>query len=160
MVVYLRKRSPNRLLPRHCNKLRNKPTCRHSSTQRLVSWSSPVVPKVWTKTQRRVEKGQKIGRAEAIETAVVDFQCYLCLSVYSVDTVLEKRVDCDIKNELSNMLPKIIHTINIYFIRCLRLGSRGVHQIQIWVVLKKVWELSGGSLSLNLLMFEWKKPID
>jgi len=33
-------------------KLRN--TCRRSLTPRLVSWFSPVVPKVWVKTQRRV----------------------------------------------------------------------------------------------------------
>jgi len=50
-----------------CNKLRNRPTCSRSLTQRLVSWSSPVVSKVWIKTQRRVEKGQKMGRAEAIQ---------------------------------------------------------------------------------------------
>jgi len=55
--------------------------CRHSLTQRLVSWSSPVVPKVWTKTQISVEKGQKMGRAEAIQTGVVDFQRYHCLLV-------------------------------------------------------------------------------
>ena len=54
--------------------------CSHSLTQRLVSWSSPVVSKVWIKTQR-VEKGQKMGRAEAIQAG--DFQLpllvYVCL---------------------------------------------------------------------------------
>jgi len=76
MVVYLRKRSHNRLFPRLCKKLRNKPTSHRSFTQRLVSWSSPVVPKVWIKIQRRVEKGQKMGHAEAIQTGVADFQRY------------------------------------------------------------------------------------
>jgi len=35
MVVYLRKRNHNELLPRFCTKLRN--NCRYSLTQRLVS---------------------------------------------------------------------------------------------------------------------------
>jgi len=30
-------------------------TCRRSLTQRLESWSIPVISKVWIKTQRRVE---------------------------------------------------------------------------------------------------------
>jgi len=30
----------------------------------LVSWSSPVVPKVWVETRTRVAKGQKMGRAQ------------------------------------------------------------------------------------------------
>jgi len=64
-----------------CNKLRNRPTCCRSLTQPLISWSSPVVSKVWIKTQGRVEKGQKIGRAEAIQTEVINFQPYHCLSV-------------------------------------------------------------------------------
>jgi len=37
-------------------------------------------------------------------------------------------------------MPKIIHTIASFFMRCLILGSQGVHQTQIWVALKKVWE--------------------
>ena len=81
IFVYLRKRSQNRLLARLSNKLRNRPTCRRSLTQRLVSLSSPVVPTVWIKTQRRVEKGQKRDRAEAIQTCDVFFQRYHCLSV-------------------------------------------------------------------------------
>ena len=82
-VVYLRKRSHNRLIlsARLCNKLRNRPTCRRSLTQRLVSWSSPVVPKVCIKTQRTVEEGNKLGLAEAIQTCDVFFQRYHCLSV-------------------------------------------------------------------------------
>jgi len=39
------------------------------------------VLKVWIKIQKRVEKGNKMGRAEAIQTGVVDFQRYHCLSV-------------------------------------------------------------------------------
>jgi len=83
-VVFLRKRSHNRLLLWLRNKLRNGPTCCCSLTQRLVSWSSPVVPNVWIKTQRRVEKGQKMGRAEAIKTWDVDFQRCHCWSVCRV----------------------------------------------------------------------------
>jgi len=33
--------------------------------------------------------------------------------------------------ELSNLLPKVTHTISIFLIRCLRRGSRGGHQTQI-----------------------------
>jgi len=77
-----------------CNKLRNSPTCRRSLTQRLISWSSPVVSKVWIKTQGRVEKGQKIGRAEAIQTGVINIQLYHCLSVSfcSIDTWEKSRL--------------------------------------------------------------------
>jgi len=63
-----------------CIKLRNRATCRRSLTQWLVSWSSPVVSKVWIKTQGKV-KGQKIGRAAVIQTGVTNFQLYHCLSV-------------------------------------------------------------------------------
>ena len=45
MVVVLWKRNHNQLSPRLCSKLIN--ACHRSITQRLVSWSSPVVPKVW-----------------------------------------------------------------------------------------------------------------
>jgi len=64
----LRKSNRNQILLRLCISLRN--TCRCSLTLRLVSWSRPVVPKVRIETQRRVEKGQKMGRAEAIQTWV------------------------------------------------------------------------------------------
>jgi len=86
IVVYLRKRSHNRLLPRFCNKLRN--TCRRSLSQRLVSWSSPMVPEVWIKTRRRVENGQKMRRAEAIRTGVVDFERYHYVSVSVLLTIV------------------------------------------------------------------------
>jgi len=42
--------------------------------------------------------------------------------------------------ELSSLLPKIIHTIIIFFIRCLRLESWRLHQTQIWVELREVWK--------------------
>jgi len=35
---------------------------------------------------KKVEKGQKIRRAEAIQTGVINFQLYLCLSACSIDT--------------------------------------------------------------------------
>jgi len=76
MIVHLRKRNHNRILPaRLCTKGR----C--SNTQRLVSWSSPEVPKVWVETQKKVEKGQKIGRAEASQAGAEYFQRYFCFSV-------------------------------------------------------------------------------
>jgi len=50
-------------------------------TQRLVSLSSPVVPKVWVETQTRTANGQKTGRAEAIQAGVVYIQRYHYLSV-------------------------------------------------------------------------------
>ena len=77
-----------------CNKLRNRPPCRRSLTQRLVSWSRPEVSKVWIKTQGKVEKGQKIGRATAIQTGVTNFQLhhYLSVSVCSRDTWEKSRL--------------------------------------------------------------------
>jgi len=33
----------------------------------------PVVPKVWVATQAKVTKGQKMGRAEAIQTWAIYF---------------------------------------------------------------------------------------
>jgi len=53
-----------------------------------INWSSPVVPEVWVETQTGVAKGQKVGRAEVIQTGVVYFQRYRCLSlsVSSVNT--------------------------------------------------------------------------
>jgi len=66
-------------------KLRN--TCRRSFTQRLVSWSIPVVPKVWVETQTKV-KGQKMRSADAIQTWAVYIQRYFCfsMSVCSIGT--------------------------------------------------------------------------
>jgi len=51
---------------------------------------------------------------------------------------LSKEKIVDTENERSSLRPKIIHTIIIFFIRCMRLGSPGVHQTQIWIALKKV----------------------
>ena len=46
-------------------------------TPRWVSWSSPVS----VETQTRVTKGRKMDRVEAIQTGVVYFQLYHCLSL-------------------------------------------------------------------------------
>jgi len=72
-----------------------------------------------------------MGRAEAIQTGVVDFQRYHCLSVCRVDTWETSRL-LTLK---TNLATSTQDTITIFFIRCLRLGSRSVHQTQIWVVL-------------------------
>ena len=108
-----------------CNKLWNRPTCRRSLTQRLVSWSSPVVSKVRIKTQGRV-KGQRIGRAEAIQTGVINFQLYHCLSVSvcSIDTWEKSRL-LTLKTNLatccqkSSTLPVFFHTlVEAWVARC------------------------------------------
>ena len=52
---FLQKRSHNLSSPRFCNKVKKT----LSLQQWLVSWSSPVVPKVLDETQTKVEKGQK-----------------------------------------------------------------------------------------------------
>ena len=77
--------------PRLCKKLRNRPTCRRSLTQRLVNWSTQWFS-IWIKTQRRVGRGQKMGRAEAIQPGVTDFQRYHGLSACSVDTWEKSRL--------------------------------------------------------------------
>jgi len=98
-----------------CNKLRNRPTCRRSLTQRLFSWSSPVVSKVWIKTKERVDKGQKIGRAEAIQTGVIHFQLYHCfsVSVCSVDTWEKSRL-LTLKTNLATCCQKS-STLTVFF---------------------------------------------
>jgi len=68
-------------------------------TQRWVSWSSPVS----VETQTRVTKGQKMGRAEAIQTGVVYFQRYHCLCLFVAHRYLRKEWNTDIINELSNL---------------------------------------------------------
>jgi len=47
-----------------------------------------VVHKVWIKTQTSAEKGHKMGRKEAIQTEIVNFQCYhwLCVSICRGDS--------------------------------------------------------------------------
>jgi len=49
---------------------------------------APVVPKVWVATKAGVAKCQKMGRAEAIQTRLVDFPRCRCLpvSVFSADS--------------------------------------------------------------------------
>ena len=65
-------------------------------------WSSPMVPEVSIETQTRLTKGQKLGRAEAIPSAVVYFQRYHCLSlsVAYVVQVLEKKGVLTLKTNL------------------------------------------------------------
>jgi len=53
MFVHLRKRSHNRLSSRLCTEAK-----KYMSPQ-LVSWSIPVVLKVWVDTQTSMMKGQK-----------------------------------------------------------------------------------------------------
>jgi len=40
-----------------------------------------VVPKVWVETQTKLDKGQKMGHAQASQTGAVCFQRYVCFSV-------------------------------------------------------------------------------
>jgi len=55
----------------HGSALHVRNTCRCSLTQRLVRWCNPLVPKILVKTQTKMEKGQQMGRAEAIQTSCV-----------------------------------------------------------------------------------------
>jgi len=103
-------------------KFRN--TCRRSLTHRLVSWSGPVVPKGWVETRTRVAKGQKMSRAEVIQTGVVCFHSYYCLSVGSLGTWEKSRL-LALRTNLATYCQN--HSHNHYFvIRCLR----RVHQTQ------------------------------
>jgi len=73
-----------------------------------------VVPKVWIETQTKVEKGKKVGRAESSKTGAVYFQRYVSLSVSVCSIGNREKGMANIKNELSNLLPKIIHTIVVF----------------------------------------------
>ena len=130
-------------------------------TQRFVSWSIPVVPRVWIKTQRRVEKGQKMGLARAIQTCDVYFQRYHCLSVSacSVGTWEKSRL-LTLQTNLAACCQKSLIQSLFYHTLFEAWVIRGVLQTQSWVMLKNVWELSGWSLSLNPLVFKWQNPID
>ena len=68
-------------------------------TQEWVSWSNPVS----VETQTRVTKGQKLDRAEAIQTGVVYFQRYECLYLSVAYRYLRKEWNTVIKNEISNL---------------------------------------------------------
>jgi len=46
----------------------------------------PMFPNIWVANRTRVAKGQQLGCVEAIQTQVVYFQGYHCLSVCSVGT--------------------------------------------------------------------------
>jgi len=64
-------------------KLRNRPACRYSLTQWLVSWSIPVVPKVWVETQIRVAQGQNYAAPRRSKPELHIFKvttACLCLS--------------------------------------------------------------------------------
>ena len=108
--------------------------------QQWFSWSSPVS----VETQTRVTKGHKMGRAEAIQTGVVDFQRYHCLSLSAAYRYLRKEWNTVIKNELCNLSLCQKSPIQSFFsLADWGLGCclRRFHQTQIWVTLKKVWEL-------------------
>ena len=109
------------------------------ATQRLVSWWIQWFRKYELKSEQEWRM-VKISCAEAIQNGVVYFRRYNCfsVSVCSVGTWDKTRI-AFIKNEHSNLLPKFIHAIFIFFIRFLRIGLRGVHQTQIWVAFHKVW---------------------
>ena len=137
-----------------CNKLRNRPTCRRSLTQRLVSWSSPVVSKVRIKTQGRV-KGQRIGRAEAIQTGVINFQLYHCLSVSvcSIDTWEKSRL-LTLKTNLATCCQKS-STLPVFFSYVgWGLGRQVFTELRFGVCSKKFSSVSGWSLSLNPWVFK------
>ena len=114
MIVHLRNEAT--IGYHHSSALKLKNTCRLFLTQCLFSWSSPVVPKVRIETKTEVEKGQKMCRAEGSQTGVAYLQHYVCLSVSvcSIGAWEKVRPMATIKNELSNLLPKIIHTIVIF----------------------------------------------
>jgi len=66
MIVHLRKRSHNWLYYHHGSAIQWRNSCHRSLTQRLVSWSSPVVTKVQYRSKpkqrwRRVKKGSRRG---------------------------------------------------------------------------------------------------
>jgi len=63
----------------------------------------------------------------------------LLLCICLLHRYLRKEWVADIKNEHSN-LPKIIRTFSIFH-RLFEAWVGVVHQAQIWVALKKVWEL-------------------
>jgi len=90
-------------------------------TQQWVSWSSPVS----VETQTRVTEGQKMGGAEAIQTEVVYFQRYHCLSLSLAYRYLRNEWNTDIRNELSNLgyrQKSPIQSFFFFFVSCLRLG--------------------------------------
>jgi len=113
----------------------------------------PVVPKISVALQKRVAMGQKLGRAEAIQTADGYFQRYpllLCLSVAWVlgETSRLPRLTPD----LATFWQKSSTQLMTFSIHCLGLRSRGVHQTQIWVALKKVWEWL--TLNVQIVLFK------
>ena len=66
-----------------------------------------------------------MGRAETIQTGVVYFQRYRCLSFSVAYRYLGKEWNTDIKNELSNLgycQKSPIQSFFLFFVSCLRLG--------------------------------------
>jgi len=102
--------------------------------------STAVVLKVWIATQTGVVECQKLGRAEAIQTWVVYFQRYRCLSmsVCSVDTWEASRF-LTLKTNLATYCQN--SSIQSLFSSYAVWGSgRKVFTTLIWVALKKACE--------------------
>jgi len=119
----------------------------------LLKLLNPVVPKVWVATQTRVAKGRKWVSPRQSEPGLHIFTVTTACLCLSVGYVLDKTGDCWYKNEVSNLLLKIIHTTIIFFLCCLRHGSWGVQQIQIRVVVKSLWtSVLNQSVTTNRLL--------
>jgi len=95
------------------------------------------------KTQRRVEKGQKMGRAEVIQTGFVDFQRYHCLSAFvcQVHTQGKSRM-VTLKTNLATYCQKssaqLVFFHTLFEARVARCSLNSDLDRA-----KKVWELSG-----------------
>jgi len=122
---------------RHSSSLKLRNTWRRSLTQGLVGLFSPVVLQSMGRDQTRVAKGQKMCNPQAIPTGVVQCPCFHCLSLSVCIAGKKRTYHC--QTNLALITAEIIHTIIMFFIRCLRLGTRGVHQTQVCVVLKIIW---------------------
>jgi len=112
--VYLRKRS--RTINCHYGsalKLWN--TCRRSLTQRLVSWCSPVVPKVWVETQTRVAKGQKWVTPRWAEAELCIFNvttaCLCSVHTWGKSRLLTLKNDWTTYCEKSSIQSSFFHTL-------------------------------------------------
>jgi len=135
VIVHLRKRSHNWLMSAlkwFCTKVRKYWRC--SIKQQLVSWSSPVVPSYGSKPKHwwriRVKNGWRRGdpNLSCMYPKLLQLLC-----VHLQHRHLRK---ANIKNKLSNLLPKIIHTI-VSFSYVFWDWGREVFKL-IWVALKRV----------------------
>jgi len=71
------------------------------------------------------------------------FNVTIACLLFVAQALTEKSVVADIKNKLSNLLPKIpVGLQSLFFHTSLGLGRclRRVHQTQVWGALKKVWK--------------------